>query len=643
MFKAHRQAFRSRITISTAATVCAALLAPAVQAEERAADCASSARNWPGWRGDGSGKAAQADAPLRWDAENGIAWKTRLPGSGNGSPIIWGDRAYLTAATEGGRVRLVICLDAQTGQTLWQRQIPAEATRTYPRSGHAAPTPLTDGQMIYAFFDSPGLIALDNEGTVRWQVELGPFSNPYNMASSPVLCGKNVVMNCDHQGESFIAAFDRATGDEQWRTPRDGGLHYATPFAFTHDGQKQLVVNAQKIVSYDPDTGEELWSCEGMKHATTPSAMYHDGFVYATSGRNGPSKIIDPSGRGDITETHVLVHLPTGGPYVPSPLVHKGLFFVPGDDGRIMIVNLEGRKVLRDRVRARFTTSPVAAGDHIYWVDEKARTYVLDASGLTGDSPRLEQIAENALEEEPVYSSPALADGKFYVRTAKHLYCITGGDARLATPRKTDLPDDFDQLKAFYMPLPKGEHDDTMLRLEIVEKLVHMDHPQVPDFLAEIVEVDAHWDVTEAAVRELGQYGQRAVPVLIDMFKKGQPFYKTVAAEHLAELKAPEAVPALIGAAKNNERQVRIASIQALGHTATANEAEAPQIAMALVELMDDSEGLVRHASIEALTMFADKFGPNHDTVLNAARGHLADPNSLVSRAAAELVARLET
>ena len=454
------------------------------------------------------------------------------------------------------------------------------------------------------------------------------------MASSPVLAGDLVVLVCDHQGASFITAIDRRTGEERWRTERDGGLHYATPLLFIEDGQAQIVANARTIISYEASTGSPLWWTGGMKHATTPSPVYQDGLVYLTSGRNGPSMAVEPGGRGDIAESHVVYHLPSGGPYVPSPLIHQGLFIIPGDDGRIMVVEDDGRVRLRTRVRSRFTASPILAAGRLYWCDERGTTTALDLSDLSAKVPALRVAATNLLDPEPCLASPALAGSRLYIRTAKHLYCIAGGDVEPASLIRPELPDRFTELRELYLAQGVGEFDDTMLRLDILEKVSRLDHPGVIDLLAHMVHRDGHWDVCEAALRELGRRGEGAVPALCGMFEKGQPFHKTVAAEHLANIRSPDAVSALMRGTKDGDLQVRITSVSALSLTAAAHEQAAPEIAEALITLVDDKDGLVRKAAIDGLVRMANVLGAHRDRATEAITRRVTDENRLTAKAA---------
>ena len=289
-----------------------ALLAPLVPGlraragdhEYRVPDRPTSA-NWPAWRRDGSGIADDEHLPptehlpIVWSENENVLWRTPLPGEGNSSPIVWGKRVFLTASLDDGAKRLVLCFDADTGKVLWRTELLPDAPSTfYQKTGFASPTPATDGERVYAFFDTPGLVALDMRGKVLWKHSMGPINCPYNMGSSPVLYKDMVLQCCDQKGPAFLLAVDCKSGAERWRAPRkssDFG-HYGTPLVIRVEGRPQLVVNGEPVVAYDPDTGREIWSCHGMKVCVAPSPAFGNGLLYASSGRTGPVMAIDPRG-----------------------------------------------------------------------------------------------------------------------------------------------------------------------------------------------------------------------------------------------------------------------------------------------------------------------------------------------------------
>jgi outer membrane protein assembly factor BamB len=252
---------------------------------------ATADENWPAWRGDGSGVSPQTGLPTVWSETQNVLWRTALPGEGNSSPVVYGDRVFLTAALDEGARRVILCLDARRGTILWQSEVPRDAKTTfYAKTGYASPTPATDGRRVYVFFDSPGLVALDMQGHVEWTVHLGPFQTPYNMASSPMLYRDTVIQSCDHRGQAFLLAVDRATGRQRWRTPRpsSGFGHFGTPLLIQVRGRPQLVVNGEPVIAYDPESGRELWTCHGNRECVTPSPVFGEGLVFASSGRIGP-------------------------------------------------------------------------------------------------------------------------------------------------------------------------------------------------------------------------------------------------------------------------------------------------------------------------------------------------------------------
>ncbi len=214
--------------------------------------------------------------------------KRRCPAKGIRHPSCGASAFSSPRPPRRGKQRWVLCLDAADGHLLWQKSFAVtEVAPTYPKTGYAAPTPVTDGQRVYAFFDAPGLVALDMDGNVLWTRALGPFKAVYNMGNSPVLCEGKVIICCDHSGDSFIAAFDQVTGEQCWRTPRKQDIQFSTPLIITVAGKKQIVVNAKTVVAYDPATGKELWSCRGMMDTVVPSAVFATDWSMPPPGATG--------------------------------------------------------------------------------------------------------------------------------------------------------------------------------------------------------------------------------------------------------------------------------------------------------------------------------------------------------------------
>ena len=264
--------------------------------------------NWPGWRGDGSGIAPDSsNLPTRWDSHTNIAWNTAIPDSGNSSPVIWGDKVFLTCFGEQGKKRSILCLNLRDGRILWRTDIAADLIQpTEPKNGYASSTCATDGERVYAFFDSPGLVAVStSDGAIVWRRNLGPFVTQWGMVCSPVLVDDAIVVACDQEKGAFIASFDCRVGTERWRTPRDDRMQFSVPRFISRQGRPQIVLNGRNVIAYSPADGKPLWTCRGMKDCCVPTALYADDLIWVTSGRNGPAMAIDPAGNGDVSDTHV--------------------------------------------------------------------------------------------------------------------------------------------------------------------------------------------------------------------------------------------------------------------------------------------------------------------------------------------------
>ena len=402
---------------------------------------------WPQWRGPlGTGVAPQATPPLHWSETQNIQWKLNLPGEGDSTPIVWGDRVFVLAAVPvpnpdqspenqkapNGRFRfMVFCIDRGSGRVLWQRV----ARETAPHEGHqenntfASASPVTDGQLVWAFFGSRGLYCYDFDGHLKWQKDFGLMKTKmgFGEGASPALSGDTLVINWDHEGDDFIAAFDKSTGKELWRQPRDEPTGWSTPLIVDFAGRKQVVVNAtSKVRSYDLATGKELWSCGGQTANAIPSPVAGGGLVYLTSGFRGSAlQAIRLGKTGDLTGSDAIVwshH--KGTPYVPSPLlVEHYLYFISGNDGIISCFDAATGQPYFERERLEALrgvyASPVCAGDRVYVLGRDGVCVVLHKG------PKPEVLGVNRLEDNRSDASIALVEHQLFLRTAHHLYCIS--------------------------------------------------------------------------------------------------------------------------------------------------------------------------------------------------------------------------
>jgi outer membrane protein assembly factor BamB len=398
-----------------------------------------SADDWPRWRGpDGSAVSDQAPLPLKWGPTENVRWKTAVPGEGFSSPIVWKDRIFCTSAFGRGRRRAVHCLDRDTGKILWTREIQDAAPEvTSAMTGHAAATPVTDGKRVVAFFGNAGAVCYDFQGKQLWHRSLGEFDSELGLASSPILDRNRVILVCDHDGDrfstfdSFLIALDVKMGQTVWKTERRGLYRsWSTPIVIPRgDNKRELVVNGQDAVrAYDPETGKPLWHLAGMTPWVTPSPVFGQGLIVAASGKNGPTLAVRPGGMGDVSKTHLAWRHNTGGPYVCSPVLYRDEVYVIAEQGVLRCYAARtGKLAYQERLRGKFTGSPVAGDGKIFITNEEGATFVVEAGR------RYRLLSKNDMKEYCL-ASPALADGQFFLRTEKHLYCIC-----LAAARRTEL------------------------------------------------------------------------------------------------------------------------------------------------------------------------------------------------------------
>jgi len=418
--------------------------------------------NWPQWRGPlGSGVSKETSLPARWSKEE-IAWKAPLRGLGVSSPIVWGDRIFVTsqvgqsalragshptlargqeaaaekplgsraAATEGDPKQIYFLIEAfhrQDGRRLWEYRMPAEGQLPPVHQKHnlASPSPVTDGNMVYAWFGNGQLVALSMEGKLVWQRHLGkeysPFDIEWGHGSSPALYRELLILLCDHAPASYLLALDKKTGKEKWKVDRGKGVRsYSTPTVVQGPNGDELIVNSsERIDAYDPAAGKLLWHMGEPNRFPIPVPSAENGILYASRGyRGGPYMAIRLGGRGDISRTHVQWLVPTGAPYISSLLYYQGLIYMANDAGIATCVDAKtGEKVWQERIDGIFSASPVAADGKIYLMSETGEAIVLEA----GREMRI--LARNQLGER-VVASPAISNGQIFIRTDEHLFCI---------------------------------------------------------------------------------------------------------------------------------------------------------------------------------------------------------------------------
>src|SRR5437867_2952383 len=344
------------------------------------------AGEWPGWRGPrGDGHSDEKNLPTHWSDTDNIAWKVAIPGKGHSSPIVWGNRLFLTTALEQERKRVLLCLDRRSGKTVWERVvITSPLEKKHDLNSYASATPVTDGKHVWvAFFQEPkiDLVCFDMDGNEAWRVSPGEFHSMHGFCSSPVLYKDRVILNGDQDADAYIVAFDRATGEERWRIDRPNKTRsYCTPFFFQHRGKTQMALSGSKSVcSYDPDTGKQLWWMAGPTEQFVAMLVYTDGVLFVTGGFPDYHILgVDPGGSGDVLKTHILWRDIKGASYVPSPIAYHHHFFIVSDNGLATCLDAKtGQKKWKERLGRRHSASAVEASGNIYFLDDDGTTWVV--------------------------------------------------------------------------------------------------------------------------------------------------------------------------------------------------------------------------------------------------------------------------
>lgn len=417
-----------------------------------AATMPAAASDWRQFRGpNGSGIAATDAMPATvWSDSQNVKWKVALPGPGSSSPIVAGERVFITCysgygdgSSGGGPDKLqrhLVCVDRTTGKILWDKSVPAEMPEDpfggyLTEHGYASSTPVTDGERVYVFFGKSGALAFDLEGKQLWQVNLGKLSNNrrWGSGASPVLYKDMVIVNAAGESRS-VRALDKLTGKELWKAEGNSlDLCFSTPVLVDGPGGRTDLVLALpgEVWGLNPDTGKLRWFAEtGIDGNVSPSVVTADGVIFITGGfpRQG-SAAVRIGGKGDVTKTHLLWSSQNAS-YVPSPVVHNGHLFVVSDLGFATCMEAKtGKVVYRERLPGASSTgrggkpfyaSPVLANGHLYAVSRRNGTFVIEAR------PEFKLVAENKLagDDSDFNATPAIAGRQLFLRSNRNLYCI---------------------------------------------------------------------------------------------------------------------------------------------------------------------------------------------------------------------------
>jgi outer membrane protein assembly factor BamB len=386
------------------------------------------AEEWPCWRGPrGDGTSRETGIPVRWSATENIRWKVPIPGRGYASPIVWGDRVFLTACEERKKERLLLCLRRADGKLLWQRTVLRSALEKKNRlNSYASSTPATDGKHVWVtFMEWPSrrvqVVCYDVAGKEVWRRSPGELRSMHGYCSSLLLYKDIVILNADQDAVAYIVAFDQATGAERWRIDRPNRTRsYCPPVVYDLAGKKQLVLSGSKCVaSYDPDTGRQHWIIDGPTEQFCASLVHTQGILFLTGGWPTLHLLgIRPDGTGNVTDTHVLWHVRKHASYVPSPIAEGEHFFVVSDKGKASCLAARtGTYLWTEQLGRHHSASPVSAEGRLYFLDDDGRTHVVRAA------PKFELLTTNPLGEK-CFASPAVSRGCLYLRGVRHLYCI---------------------------------------------------------------------------------------------------------------------------------------------------------------------------------------------------------------------------
>jgi outer membrane protein assembly factor BamB len=399
------------------------------------------AENWPMWRGPrGDGTSTETNIPLRWGPTENIAWRVAIPGQGHASPIIWEDHVFVVTCVPQTEERILLCLDRKTGATRWQQTVVrAPLENLHPLNSRASSTPATDGQRVYVTFLQPDgtrvpyqqdrnvtpghivVAAYDFDGRQQWKVRPGRFSSIHGFCSHPVLFEDMVIVNGDHDGDAYLVALDRATGQVRWKVDRENKTRsYSTPLIRQIGDRTQMILSGSMCVaSYDPRDGSRHWIIDGPTEQFVASVVYNGQLVFMTAGFPDRHILaIRPDGHGNVTDSHIQWRTTRGCAYVPSPVVIGPYFLVVADNGVASCFEANrGRRLWLERLGKGYSSSLVAVNGLVYFTSDDGITTVI----RPGEA--LDVVAKNEIGQA-CSSSFAVSQGQLLLRGQTHLFCI---------------------------------------------------------------------------------------------------------------------------------------------------------------------------------------------------------------------------
>ena len=381
--------------------------------------------DWPQFRGPtGQGVSDERGLPLTWSENKNVRWKVAIPGRGWSSPVVQGDRIWLTTATEEGKSLRAIAVDRNTGAILQNVEVfrLKSAKLANSKNSFASPTPVVEGELVYVHFGAFGTACIKQSGEIVWKTRLEYDNGQHGTGGSPVIYDDLLILSCDGNDVQFVVALDKATGKVRWKKMREGYQAYTTPLVVAlPEGDQVISPGAFRATAYEPRTGKEIWQVKyGEGFSNVPRPVFGHGLVFICTGFQQPSLLaIRPDGRGDITKSKIVWRLDRGVPLTPSPLLVGDELYMVTDNGIATCVDAKtGQELWRARLGGNHSASPIYADGKIYFLSEEGESVVI-APGR-----QLRHLATNQLDG-PTLASMAVSDSSLFIRTATHLYRIS--------------------------------------------------------------------------------------------------------------------------------------------------------------------------------------------------------------------------